>query len=133
MPVIELTTLVRAPRERLFDLSRSIDAHQESAKATQERAIAGVTTGLIGLNDLVTWEARHFAIRQKLTVRITRLDRPRHFQDVMESGAFKRMTHDHYFSDNATGTVMLDRVEFESPFGLLGRIADLFLTTYMRS
>ena len=58
MPVIELTTLVHAPRERVFDLARSVDAHQISATGTHERAVAGVTSGLVSLGDTITWEAR---------------------------------------------------------------------------
>ena len=74
MPVIELSTLISAPRERVFDLARSIDAHQDSTGGTSERAIAGVTRGLIGPNDEVTWEARHLGLRQRLTVRVTEFD-----------------------------------------------------------
>src|SRR5580704_10770467 len=124
MPVIELFTVIRAPRERVFDLARSIDAHQDSTGGTEERAVAGVTRGLIGMNEEVTWEARHFGVRQRLTVRITAFDRPRHFQDVMISGAFKRMAHDHTFAEHPNGTVMSDRFEFRSPLGILGAIAD---------
>jgi hypothetical protein len=68
MPLIELSTVICAPRERVFDLARSIDAHQDSTGGTHERAVAGVTTGLIGLNAEVTWEARHLGVGQKLTV-----------------------------------------------------------------
>ena len=133
MPVINLTTAIRSQRERVFDLARSIDAHQESAEGTHERAIAGVTTGLIGLNDEVTWEARHFGIRQRLTVRITGFERPCRFQDIMVSGAFKSMSHDHEFIAQPPGTLMVDCFEFESPFGILGRIVDrVFLFGYMR-
>ena len=133
MPVIELSTLIHAPRERVFDLARSIDAHQDSTGGTEERAVAGVTKGLIGLNEEVTWEARHFGVRQKLTVRVTRFERPAHFQDVMIAGAFKSMVHDHWFVEQPDGTLMRDRFEFQSPLGLLGSIADrLFLTSYMR-
>jgi ligand-binding SRPBCC domain-containing protein len=133
MPVIELATAIRAPRERVFDLARSVDAHQDSTGGTEERAMAGITHGLIGMGDEVTWEARHFGIRQRLTVRVTAFDRPKHFQDVMISGAFKRMVHDHAFAEHPTGTMMCDRFEFESPLGFLGRIVDwLFLTSYMR-
>ncbi len=133
MPVIDLNTLIRAPRERVFDLARSIDAHQDSTSGTEERAVGGVTRGLIGLGDDVTWEARHFGVRQRLTVRVTAFDRPAHFQDVMISGAFKSMVHDHEFTEHPAGTLMRDRFEFESPLGVLGRIADrLFLTSYMR-
>ena len=97
MPLIELATLISAPRERVFDLARSIDAHHDSTEGTSERAIAGVTGGLIGLNDEVTWEAWHLGLRQRLTVRVTGFRRPQHFQDIMVAGAFKSMKHDHEF------------------------------------
>jgi ligand-binding SRPBCC domain-containing protein len=133
MPVIELSTLIRAPRERVFDLARSIDAHQDSTGGTEERAVAGVTKGLIGMNDEVTWEARHFGIRQRLTVRITAFNRPNHFQDIMISGAFKSIAHDHEFTEHPEGTLMSDRFEFKSPLGILGGIVDwIFLKDYMR-
>lgn len=133
MTVLRLCTSMAAPPERVFDLARSIDAHQESAGDTQERAIAGVTHGLIGLGDEVTWEARHLGIRQRLTVRVTELERPFRFQDVMVSGAFKSMKHDHEFIAQAPGTLMVDRFEFESPWGGLGRLVDrVFLAGYMR-
>ena len=133
MPVIELATMIRAPRERVFDLARSIDAHRYTTGGTRERSVAGVTTGLIALDDEVTWEARHFGVRQQLTVRVTGFDRPRHFQDIMISGAFKRLVHDHAFAEHPMGTLMRDRFEFAAPLGFLGRIAEwLFLTSYLR-
>jgi ligand-binding SRPBCC domain-containing protein len=133
MLVIRLWTLIAAPPDRVFDLARSIDAHQDSAQSTQERAVAGVTRGLIGLGEEVTWEARHFGMKQKLTVRITKFERPARFQDVMVSGAFKNMKHDHEFVPQPPGTLMVDRFEFESPFGIVGRIVDrLFLASYLR-
>jgi ligand-binding SRPBCC domain-containing protein len=133
MAVINLRTVIDAPQERVFDLARSIDAHQDSAQGTNERAVAGVTTGLLGLDDEVTWEARHFGVTQRLRVKMTRCARPRHFQDVMLEGAFSRMQHDHSFEILEGKTVMRDRFEFQSPFGLLGYIVDhLILTGYMR-
>src|SRR6266545_4087045 len=72
-------------------------------------------------------------VRQRITVRISAFDRPKHFQDVMIRGAFKSMVHDHEFSEQPAGTLMSDRFEFKSPFGILGRIVDsLFLASYMR-
>ena len=133
MLVIRLWTSIAAPPERVFDLARSINAHQNSAEGTQERAVAGVTRGLISLGEEVTWEARHFGLKQRLTVRITKFERPAHFQDVMVSGPFKSMKHDHEFVPQPTGTLMVDRFEFESPFGTVGRIVDrLFLAGYLQ-
>jgi ligand-binding SRPBCC domain-containing protein len=133
MPIIELTTAIAAPIERVFDLARSIDLHRNSTSRTGERAVAGVTSGLIGLGQEVTWRARHFGIWQSLTVRVTAFERPTHFADVMLRGAFRRMEHHHYFEPSSSGTTMRDVFTYESPVGILGRIADFFfLERYMR-
>lgn len=84
--------------------------------------------------ETVTWEAKHFGIRQRLSVRITRFDRPNLFADEMESGAFAAMSHTHKFASSDGITVMTDEFQFSAPLGILGRIAEaLFLTRYMRT
>jgi ligand-binding SRPBCC domain-containing protein len=134
MPVIELATSIAAPIERVFDLSRSVDLHMKSTAHTGERAIAGTTSGLIGLGEEVTWHARHFGIWQSLTVRIIEFEPPTHFADVMLHGAFRRMEHHHYFEESSEGTAMRDLFSYESPLGIIGRLAQfLFLDRYMRS
>ena len=134
MPVIELATSIAAPVDRVFDLARSIDLHTHSAAGTGERAVAGVTAGLIGLGQEVTWRARHCGIWQSLTVRVTAFERPTYFADTMLRGVFRRMEHHHYFEQSASGTTMRDVFSFQSPLGILGRITDfLFLTRYLRS
>lgn len=104
---IELTTCVAASPERCFDLARSVDLHTRSTSATGERAVGGVTTGLLGLGQEVTWRARHFGVRQELTSRITAYDRPRHFRDSMVRGAFRRFDHDHFFEQTPTGCTIV--------------------------
>jgi ligand-binding SRPBCC domain-containing protein len=124
---------IYAPREICFDVARDIDIHTKSTSQTAERAIAGVTTGLIELNETVTWEAIHFGIKQKLTVQITEFDFPTRFVDEMVKGAFKRFYHVHEFIEKENGTLMIDTFDYASPFGLFGRIADrLFLEQYMK-
>ncbi len=133
MPTIHLTTDIDAPIAVVFDLSRSIDLHQQSLAVTHERAVDGRTQGLIELDEEVTWEAVHFGIRQRLSVRITSFERPFHFRDTMTRGIFKRFDHDHRFAENGKGTIMTDDFDFTSPFGLLGRAVDrVYLERYMR-
>ena len=79
----------------MFDLARNIDFHQRSVAHTDERASGGVTSGLIALGETVTWEATHFGVRQRLTMRITGYERPHSFVDEMTRGAFARFTHRH--------------------------------------
>jgi ligand-binding SRPBCC domain-containing protein len=124
MPIIHLETLIEAPVELCFDLARSVDIHMASTNHTGERAISGVTSGMMNLHDEVTWEAIHFGTRQRLTSRITAFDRPRMFTDEMQRGAFKYWRHTHLFEPRDEGTLMIDNADYASPFGLLGRIVD---------
>jgi ligand-binding SRPBCC domain-containing protein len=131
--VIDITTRIQSPIQRVFDLSRSVDLHTASTAHTHERAVAGVTAGLMGLGQEVTWRARHFGIWQNLTSRITAFEPPSHFRDSLVRGAFRRFDHDHFFSEHGDITLMRDVFDYDSPFGVLGRIADrLFLKRYMK-
>jgi len=75
-------TSIRAPIERCFDLARSVEAHLAGNRHWGEAAVAmsGVTAGLIGLGERVTWRARHFGVLQTLTTEITAMDRPGTFR-----------------------------------------------------
>ena len=64
MPQIHITTFISAPPERVFDLSRNISLHKISTKDTHEEAIGGVTSGVIGLNETVTWQAKHLGKKE---------------------------------------------------------------------
>lgn len=120
------------PVEQLFDLARSIDVHLDSQKGSGERAVAGVTSGLIGEGQEVTWRARHFGVPLTMTSRVTQLDFPRSFTDEQVKGPFKAFRHVHGFESTAAGSVMTDRVEFAAPLGALGvAVERLFLARYL--
>src|SRR5450432_774790 len=117
MAVIELKTRIEAPIDRCFDLARSIDFHVVTTSKTQERAVAGRTTGLISPGEVLTWRAKHFGLWQDLTVQVTAFGRPRYFRDAMTKSAFASMSHDHRFETLGASTVMSDRFSFASPLG----------------
>lgn len=132
MPKIELKTEINADKRIVFDLSRSIDLHKISTEQTNEEAIAGKMSGLIGMDESVTWRAKHFGIYQNLTSKITRYDRPNYFVDEMQKGAFKEFRHKHHFTESNGVTLMTDIFDYKSPLGFLGKLADkLFLKNYM--
>ena len=134
MPTIKHEIYIHAPIEICFDLARSVDVHMETTSRTQEKAIDGVTSGLMELGDSVTWEAVHLGVRQRLTAKIIEMERPYQFTDVMVKGAFHSFTHTHEFKVNGTGTIMKDTFSYESPFGIFGKMADLlFLEWYMKN
>jgi ligand-binding SRPBCC domain-containing protein len=133
MPTIELITEINAPIERCFLLSLSVDLHQRSTSKTNEKAIAGVTSGLMKLNDTVTWRAKHFGVYQNLTTKISDYEYPRYFVDEMVKGAFKKIYHQHIFLYKDGRTEMKDIFTFQAPLGILGNIfSKLVLKNYMR-
>lgn len=133
MPVIKLETFIRAPVELCFDLARDVEVHMASTAETGERAIAGRTSGMMNLDDCVTWEAKHLGVRQHLTSKITAMQRPHMFVDEMQRGAFKSLRHLHLFKPQEDGTLMIDEMAYAAPFGIIGRVVDsLFLEEYMR-
>jgi ligand-binding SRPBCC domain-containing protein len=125
-----LQTTIEAPLERCFDLARSIDFHVHSVSDTKEKAVGGITSGLIGHGQQVEWRARHFGLWFNMTVAITEMDRPMHFQDAMIKGPFRYFRHDHTFTHQNSGTLMVDCVEFASPVAVLGSLVDFFILRY---
>ncbi|PLR89769.1 SRPBCC family protein [Bacillus sp. T33-2] len=134
MPVIQYQQFIEAPVEVCFDLARDVEIHTRTTSKTKERAVGGVTAGLLELGDTVIWEAVHFSIKQRLTAKITVMNRPYEFVDVMVKGVFQSFTHTHQFVEKDSGTLMMDKFEYKAPFGPIGLIADkLFLEKYMRA
>lgn len=121
------------PKPELFDLARSIDAHKNSMAQSREQAVAGVTSGLIFLGEEVTWRAWHFGVPLRMTSRITQMEVPDYFVDEQVKGPFRRFRHVHEFSQDSEGTMMVDRIEFSAPFGLVGRLVErLVLARYLQ-
>lgn len=126
MPTIHITTVIHAPLERVFDLSRSITLHKRSMAHMQEEAIKGRMNGLIELDETVTWQAKHFGKLRQLTTRITEMRKTEYFCDEMVDGDFTYMKHEHHFKEIGNGTVAIDIMEFGTPYGWLGRLFERF-------
>ena len=133
MSRIVVETSISAPIERVFDVARDIDVHLASQEGRREEAIAGRTTGRIGLGETVTFRARHLGVTMTLTSRVTVFEPPTRFVDEQVSGPFAAFRHEHVFRATATGTVMTDDWIHRSPLGLAGRIVDaVVLDRYLR-
>lgn len=128
-----LETVIAAPTECVYDLARDIDLHARSMAHTGERAVAGRTSGRIGLGETVTWRARHFGLTWSLTSRISAAEPPTRFVDEQVRGPFRSFRHEHRFEASRGGTRLIDDWQHLAPFGPLGRLADrLVLERHMR-
>jgi len=127
MTTINLTTKIKASNQVVFDASRNIDIHQKSASKSNEKAIAGVTSGLINLNETVTWRGKHFGFYLTHKSRITTMNLHDYFVDEMERGKFKSFKHEHFFEEENGFTIMKDKLKYETPFGIFGKLFDVLI------
>jgi hypothetical protein len=132
---LDETTIIAAPIERCFDLSRSVEVHLLSNVHSREQALAvgGVTSGLVGLSEEVTWRAKHFGAWHTLTSKMTAMESPHYFQVTMVRGIFRSMQADHWFKSLDSGRIeMKDFFSIAAPLPLAGPLAEaLFLRRYM--
>lgn len=134
MPRITHCQFINAPIETCFDLARDVHTISRLVPKIKQKAIAGVTSGLLEVGNIVTWESFHFGIRTQLSSQMIALKRPLFFKDRMVKGAFHSFTHTHEFIKKKNGTLMIDHFDFKSPLSILGVIADqLFLKRYMQN
>ena len=99
----------------------------------RETAVAGTTTGFIGLGETVTWKAKHLGKTRFLKSKITAMNRPHSFTDEQVSGDFKSLKHEHYFKAIHNGTIVIDLFSFESPYGKAGALFNrFFLVNYLK-
>ena len=55
-----------------------------------------------------------------------------YFVDEMEEGKFKFFKHEHFFEEQNGITIMKDKMQYETPFGIFGKVFDsLFLKKHL--
>lgn len=127
MTTILLITKINAPIQTIFDLARNIDIHQQSTAQSNEKAIAGKTSGLIELGETVTFRGKHFGFNLKHQSEITEMETPNYFEDEMIKGHFKSFRHEHTFVTQNSVTVMVDYLQYKVPFGIFGKLFNKLL------
>ena len=133
MADIEVATEIDAPPSRVFEIELDTDAHAASLASSRETSTTSSGQRLLVLGDDGTFRARHLGLWWTLTSRITEFDRPTRFVDEQVRGPFVRMRHEHLFVARPDGsTLMIDRMSFQAPLGVLGRLVDVVLAAYLR-
>jgi ligand-binding SRPBCC domain-containing protein len=134
MVMIEIGTDIDAQIDRVFALSLDMDLHAASLASSRETATTSTGRAILGLGDDVTFSARHFGLRWRMTARVCELDAPSRFVDEQVTGPFRAMRHEHTFlTTGDTSTRMIDRVTFTAPLGSVGSLVTrILLAPYMR-
>jgi len=127
MTTIKLSTKIKAPIEIVFDLSRNIDIHKLSTAKSNETAIDGVTSGLINKGETVTWRGKHFGIYLTHKSIISAMEIPSFFVDEMVEGKFKSFKHEHSFVQENEFVMMIDKIQYQTPYGIFGKLFDVLI------
>ncbi|PWT96026.1 MAG: cell division protein [Bacteroidetes bacterium] len=131
MPKIHLTTFIKAPAERVFDLSRNISLYKKALQNRKEKISSGAASNLVSSGETVTIHARHFGKTRMITARIIEVNKPLTLVEEQVKGDLKAFRHERHFKEIDNGTIMIDMVEFEGPRDMIGSIfSSFFLKTY---
>jgi ligand-binding SRPBCC domain-containing protein len=130
--ILVVSTIGAVP-ERVFDLKLDVDVHAASQHGSGETAATRDGRRRLLLGDEVTFRARHFGIRWRMTSRITAYERPCRFVDEQIRGPFRMLRHEHLFAPAGAGTTMTDRMTIAAPLGPLGALVTrLILAPHLR-
>ncbi|MDG5817360.1 SRPBCC family protein [Natronococcus sp. A-GB7] len=138
MPTYERQTRIEAPLEDVWEFHSRVTGLEGVTPAWMGLTVESVVgpdgepdPGVLEAGSEVTLSTRPFGVgpRQRWTSMITereRTDGTAYFRDEMVSGPFERWVHTHAFYGDGDETLIRDRVEYELPFGPLGRAATPF-------
>ncbi len=133
MPVIHLTTVVHAPVDRVFDLSRNIALLRKSVQSSGETIVTGKTSGLLQAGEEITWQAKRLGCAWMVRLKTARMELHSFFEERMLQGDFALLKYQHYFKAITNGTVMIDLFEYEQRENSWGKsLKQLLLTKYWR-
>lgn len=123
MYTLERVTLIKAPLGEVFNFFE--DPHN-LAKITPE----GMRFDITHIDELpmkpgfrIEYTIRVMGVRVKWVTQIPIHDPLNGFVDIQEKGPYKSWRHEHTFEDHDGQTLMTDRVQYELPFGILGKVA----------
>ena len=94
-------TLLMPPWEKSRVIERAANLHIGSRAIVDARIVPGI---------FIRWESRH-----------TAYDPPHSFEDQQVRGPFRSWHHRHIVEPHPEGALLIDDIEYEPPFGVLGR------------
>jgi ligand-binding SRPBCC domain-containing protein len=114
-------SVIRSTPERVFAFHELPDALErlmppwETAKVIQRAEISVVGSRAI-VETQVVWP-----IKIQWVAEHTRYEPPHMFEDIQIKGPFRSWRHRHVIDDQPEGALLRDEIDYEPPFGVLGR------------
>lgn len=124
MPVLRSTVLVEAPVHTVAAALRDVGVIRTAAAQVGHRLRAPCTE-LLRPGDQLRFDVRILpALRLPLRTRVTRATVHR-LESELVGGPVSTLRHTTVLADTAAGTLVTDAIDWRSPLGPLGRVADV--------
>jgi ligand-binding SRPBCC domain-containing protein len=109
------------PVESLFDfLVRPVN--QVRLSQPESRLTFLDPPQVIATGDELEFEVRAYGTTQSVVHEIVTVERPRLIVERMLHGPLEELEHEHLFESDANGTVLIDRIRFIPPGGMIGML-----------
>lgn len=122
MQELQLTTMIYAPVDRVFDLTRCVSLHKRQFDHHNIIPLNGKTSGLLEMRDYTRWEGKLGGKKRQFVMEMMEIKRPDFYRDEMRKDFFEFFRHEHYFKGIDNGTIMIDQIKYQLPHGVIGRL-----------
>lgn len=77
---------------------------------------------VLALGERLVWQGRRWGVSQKIIQQVSLFDAEKLIVVEQKQGPFKRWVQAHHFEPTSAGTLILEKIEFDPPSGMLGFI-----------
>lgn len=121
--VLRSNQLISRPLPEVFDFFSRAENLPELTPAWMHFRILSVSPQPVQRGTLIKYSLRWRVFPIRWTTEIVDWEPPQRFVDIQLKGPYKLWRHEHRFVAEGDSTRVLDEVQYQLPFGFLGRIA----------
>jgi ligand-binding SRPBCC domain-containing protein len=120
---LERSTFIPRPRSEVFRFFADAHNLERITPAFLHFHILTPDPIVMQAGTVIDYELRLYGIRARWRTLIEEFVPDEFFVDVQLSGPYRSWRHRHDFIEVPTGTQIHDRVQYEMPYGMIGRLA----------
>lgn len=124
MSIINQTTFIAAPAERVFDLARNVSLRKQVFLANDIMISGEKTTGFLQGGETLTLQFKLLFKQRSWKLKVVNINKPDLYVEEQVEGFLKSFRHEHYFKPCENGSFLIDQINYELKNGVAGVVAD---------
>jgi ligand-binding SRPBCC domain-containing protein len=134
MPEIHFTTYINSPCERVFNLCCNSRLLKNTFPGKTIFSINNSPEPYFEEGNTITWQDKIFFKIRKTSCKIEEIIPFQKICSEQTEGSFSQFRHEQYFKEINNGTILIDKLFFDLPYGVIGKIINrIFLETYLKN